>query len=279
MEVSSDIDGIEVFLDAKVLCEPGLPPQGKKPIALPVSDGTVDLGVLEPFGGTKLVASLLALCSRRAEVGLGDLVMAAFDGGVRWAWLLKQLVWCIGSALEVRLLALAEQMAALDGGALSTKQRRDATKALGNFARTVSMKERLEKNARKEVANYWLASRQAFHNEVAMSLAVDATRAGGRGLFVGFCCTPGNKAVWLPPQAPRVRTATYTTNWKLRSRTFPWLHRFQSSYPTDSPPALHTFVYTGRRIFYKTGGRIVRHIFRTGGSKLRACVPVSRFFR
>lgn len=211
MEVGSDMEEFDVFLDARVTCEPGLPPQGKTPVVMRASGGVIDLGVLEPFRDTKLVAALMSMCSSQAEVGLGELLVVTFDGGVRWAWLFKQLVWTIGSALEERLLALAGQMAALEEcSTLSAKQRRDATKALGNFAKTVSMKERLEKNARKEVASYWLASRQAFHNELAISLAVDATRAGGRGLFVGFCCTPDNKGVWLPPQVADVRTPAYT---------------------------------------------------------------------
>lgn len=202
-EVRHDVDDIEVFLDARVVCSPGLPPQGKSPIVIPCSQGVVDLGVFEPFRDTMLVSSVLDLCGSQAEIGLDSLLLASFEGGARWAWLMTQLVWRVGSALEVRLCSLAGQAAAISSGPLWTRQRRVAAQGFGNFAKTVSMKGRLERIARKEVANYWLASRQAFRNEVAISLAVDATRVGGRGLFVGFACAPDNKAAWLPPQATR----------------------------------------------------------------------------
>ena len=65
----------------------------------------------------------------------------------------------------------------------------------------VSFKERADKNAKAAVAEYFLAARAAFHGTSDISLAVDATRVGGRGCFLGIAVRPDNTCRWLPPQA------------------------------------------------------------------------------
>ena len=67
--------------------------------------------------------------------------------------------------------------------------------------RSVPLAEQLDQAARPAVAEYRMACRRLqFEGATILSMAVEATRAGGRSLFVGFLARPVNTACWVPPQ-------------------------------------------------------------------------------
>ena len=105
----------------------------------------------------------------------------------------KQLVRRIASAMEGVMLACrgAELQSKVQAGRKRPRM----------LLRSVPLAEQLDQAARPAVAECRMACRRLqFEGATTLSMAVDATRAGGRALFVGFLARPDNTACWAPPQ-------------------------------------------------------------------------------
>ena len=123
-----------------------------------------------------------------------DFVQAVADGGMIFLPVFRQLVWHLGLACESHLLSQA--------GAFIGPCTLDIHRAmqLGRFARPVTPLERARRDMAHAVRQYWFCARCAFASCKRLSIAVDATRVGGRSVLLAFLCTAANIAAWGPPQ-------------------------------------------------------------------------------
>ena len=185
-----------------VMSIPGIPVQGSRFVLLHRTGCVIDIRPLTQLRGQRTVPqNVQAYASDCDEVHVADLLTMLSDAGKAGLCALGQVACQVGLAVESAMFdkkATATKMEDEGVGAATVRQE------LGNFAKRVTFARQTERNQRRGCAAYWLASQIKFQGANVVHLAVDAVRAGCRGLFVAFATLPSNAAAWAPPTVPDI---------------------------------------------------------------------------
>ncbi len=162
------------------------------PAVAPMAGGAVQLG---PFKAAlphvkKLKAQLGKLLAVADECPLPDFLSVLVELGTPTTFLMKQLVWQIGAAIEVQL---DEEMQA----GLAGHKRHDKN------AFTVLRDVLSESERQQRCVAYMEAGLEVMKGCRFFSWGCDASRVGFKSRTAAVVALPDNKAFWLPPQALR----------------------------------------------------------------------------
>jgi len=210
-----------VFVDASVVLALGRPAQGRHPVILQVVDGHINLKPLlelQEQKGFAFVAKTLRSVisclapgrSPRTWASLDSLLCALEGGNKPSHWLFLQLVYGLSGTIEEACQHSFEAPAA-EGSAVSssnhpasvleTRRARQHRVRLASFARRMRVVTRVPQAVHEKVLRYFFSLRRAFAEATRLSIAVDASRVGGRNRLFGFLANDRNVGGWAPPQA------------------------------------------------------------------------------
>ena len=177
-----------------IFCWPGSPIRGRLVTDFTMEAGVVDMRPLYLLR-SPLTRALAEALQNYPRLPLLDLLLAVHDGGQKVWPVFRQLIWLVGATIESASLVSQSSQSA------NQQTSSHAKSPLNNRVtfRDVGFKERAERNARVAVARYFLSVRESFFEGRELNLAVDATRVGGRAVFIGFMTAPSNKGAWMPP--------------------------------------------------------------------------------
>ena len=199
MEVVTTLMATIVIFLCPGCCVPGIPLCGHEPLLVTVHGGRVDAEHLrlQMRGCRSANCRCLArvLESLPAKPLLSDVVQALADGVRSFDPLYKQFLWHLGAACEEYLLTNGAH--AVGAAAVSVARH----VKLGRLARSLTVVERARRDMGVARAQYWSCWQPIFRAALRVSLARDATRAGGRGVLLSFLCLPNNVGAWAPPPA------------------------------------------------------------------------------
>ena len=186
------------FVDQLAHWRPPQPAQGSNAALVRISDWNIDLGSIHdlashPAAHQAVRASWAKFVRVSALVcELPGLIMRLHDAP-GMAWLLRQLVWALGSLLDEHFANKEWQVAAPPTKTLASNKSRFPKLTEKQMQQQWRIRER-------GLYQYYMVGRNFFANEFIISISLDLSRVGGRCTAYGCAAAPPGGAHWVPPQ-------------------------------------------------------------------------------
>lgn len=188
--------------DDAVVWEPPCYPEGdpQKEFTVVVRSKCVDMAALRVACVQMHTYLVGAGIEPDGDAPLVDVLKATFSYGGRGVVYFKQLVWNVGMVLDEIIRLECDPWGAED----DPMSRCESAGVPPSYRLQPSDPEWGQWRARKQaLLKYHIGTKEAFRNEVFVSMSVDISRVGGRSTLLGVLASPSGKAAWMPPQAIR----------------------------------------------------------------------------